>query len=282
MISEKIVAAVLLASLMFHTGLLVNRDHLRAVLADRGLLGRAFLANFILVPVFGVLLTRAFRLSDPIATGILLMAISPGVPFVVLSGGRKKGGSLGLAVSLAFLMPALSIITVPITAHFVLPGTAVSTASIVVSLFVFQLIPLLLGIWVTERAPEISTRLQRLFALISLAMLLVLVALLAQHVVASITTEYGSRGMMASLTIVLLSLLTGWLLGGTDRAYRWTLGVGTALRNVGLASVIATTTFGRSEVGATVLVYFVIQFVTTTVIGAVFSRVTKGPQLAAR
>src|SRR5579863_2411690 len=114
----KIVAIVLLVSLMLHTGLLVNVAHLKTALRDVGLLARAFLANFVIVPLLGVLFARVvFHLSDPIATGVLLMAICPGVPFVVLSGGRRKGGSLGLAVELAFLLPLVSVVTVPITAR---------------------------------------------------------------------------------------------------------------------------------------------------------------------
>src|SRR5579883_2959596 len=81
--------------MMLHTGLQVNRERVRAILTNYGMLGRAFLANFVLVPIYGVLLVRAFHLSAPIATGVLLMAISPGVPFVVMSGGRQKGGEPG-------------------------------------------------------------------------------------------------------------------------------------------------------------------------------------------
>ena len=157
---DKLVAVLLLIALMFHTGLQVDREHLLAVLKNYGLLARAFLANFIIVPLLGVAIVRLFHLSEAIAIGVLLMAISPGVPFVVLSGGRKKGGSLGFAVSLAFLMPLVSIITVPITARLVLPSDAqISTNSLLVSLLGFQLVPLLLGIFAGDRAPALAERL---------------------------------------------------------------------------------------------------------------------------
>lgn len=270
----KIVAIVLLVSLMLHTGLQVNLAHLVACLRNYGLLGRALLANFILVPIYGVVMTRLFHLSDPIATGVLLMAISPGVPFVVLSGGRRKGGSLGFAVELAFLLPALSIVTVPITTSLVLPGAHISTSSIVASLFIFQLVPLLLGILVSERAPQTAARLLRPLGLVVLIVVVALLVLLGRPIVHAVTSVYGSFGMLAMLSIVILSLLTGWVLGGSDRAYRRTLSIGTALRNIGLAAVVATTSFGGGDVAAAVLTYLLIQLVLVTIVGVLYTRAT--------
>ncbi len=277
----KIVAIVLLVSLMLHTGLQVNVAHLKLVLKDYGLLGRAFLANFVVVPLLGVLFVRVvFHLSDPIATGILLMAISPGVPFVVLSGGRRKGGSLGFAVALAFLLPALSIVTVPITASLVLPGNLISANSIVLSLVVFQLVPLLLGILVSARAPQVAARLLRPLLLIVLVVVIALLVVLGGPIARAIGTVYGSLGMLAAACIVLLSLFTGWVLGGRERAYRRTLSVGTALRNVGLAALLATSVFGRGDVAAAVLTYFIVQMVLATLLGVFYTKSAAGPMSA--
>lgn len=277
----KIVTIVLLVSLMLHAGLQVNREHLLAVLKNYGLLGRAFLANFILVPIYGVLAVQGFHLSTPVATGVLLMAICPGVPFVVLSGGRKKGGSLGLAVTLEVLLQAVSIITVPITAYFVLPGSHIESRSIVASVFLFQLVPLLIGISLSDRAHETADRLRRALGFVVVVMLVVILALLAPKIIASIASVYGSFRMLAILTVVLLSLLTGWALGGSRREYRRTLGIGTTLRNVGLAGVIATTTFGGGDVAAVVFTYFFVQFIIVGLIGVLFTRLTGQTEVVA-
>jgi bile acid:Na+ symporter, BASS family len=269
----KIVAIVLLVSLMLHTGLQVNVAHLKVVLRDFGLLSRAFLANFIIVPLLGVLFARVvFHLSEPIATGVLLMAICPGVPFVVMSGGRTKGGSLGFAVSLAFLLPALSIVTVPITASLVLPGSPISANSVILSLVLFQLVPLLIGVLVSARAPHVAARLQRPLLILVLVVVVALLVVLGGPIARAVGTVYGSLGMLAAACIVLLSLLTGWVLGGRERAYRRTLSVGTALRNIGLATLIATSVFGRGEVAAAVVTYFIIQVVLVLLLGVFYSR----------
>ena len=92
----KVVAIVMLVSIMLNAGLEINREHLMTALKSYGLFARALLANFIIVPLLGVLLVRVFRLDAQVAIGFLLMAIAPGVPFLVRAAGRKPGGALGL------------------------------------------------------------------------------------------------------------------------------------------------------------------------------------------
>src|SRR5215469_3854337 len=116
---QKIATIVMLVSIMLSAGLEINREHLMAVLRNYGLIARALLANFIIVPLLAVLVARFLHLDGYVAVGFLLMAIAPGVPFLVRAAGRKPGGSLGFAAALAFLMPAISIVTIPLTARLV-------------------------------------------------------------------------------------------------------------------------------------------------------------------
>ncbi|MFY9718386.1 MAG: bile acid:sodium symporter, partial [Candidatus Cybelea sp.] len=256
----------------------VDREELGAIFKNASLLIRALLANVVLVPAFAVLLVRVFHLKDPIAIGLLLMAICPGVPFVVLGGGVKKGGSLGFAVALAFILPAVSVLTVPLTARLLLSGeTAVATENIVISLVLFQLLPLLVGMLVKARLPAIAARLVKPVGLVCVAVILVVLVALAKIWFTSVTAVYGSLGILAMLTLVILSLLTGWILGGPDRSHRRTLGVGTALRNPGLAALIATTNFsGIAE--AAVMTYLLVQFVAVMIFGITYKPAAGDPQ----
>jgi BASS family bile acid:Na+ symporter len=274
----KILAFLFLVSLTFAAGLQVNLEHLKAILHEYGLLGRALLANFIVVPLLGVLLAKWFQLPGPVATGFLLMAIAPGIPFVLVQV-RKRGGSLGLAVVLEFLLPLISIATVPITAALVLPTSAKAGLPMdrfVVTLLVGQLLPLFAGIVVGTRAPDSAARLLRPTKIVAVVAVLALIVLLAPKITASITAVYGSKGMWAALCLVVLSLVVGWALGGPVREDRRVLAFGTALRNIGLCALIATSSFGTTLVAATVMTYFVIQFVTTTIVGIYFKRTANG------
>ena len=274
---ERLIAAIMLVSLTFGAGLQVNREHLRAVFHNLGLLGRALLANFIIVPLLGVLLANLFRLPPQVATGFLLMAIAPGVPFV-LASVRKRGGSLGLAVALAFILPLLSIVTVPITAGLVLPTAAkadLPMSRFVLTLVLFQLLPLLAGIAFGALAPGSAARLGRPLQILFLASALALIVMLGPELVHGIASVYGSNGMLAMLCLVLLSMATGWLFGSPAREDRRVLAIGTTLRNIGLCAVAATSSFSDPLVAATVLTYFVIQFVIVTLFGVYFARTAR-------
>lgn len=276
-VAVKVLAAVMLVSLTFGAGLQVDRDNLKAMLRRIGLLTRALLANFVIVPILGVAIVKLFRLPLPVATGILLMAIAPGVPFV-LAQVRKRGGRLSLAVELAVALPLLSIISVPITAAWVLPAPVkaqLPLGQFAMTLVLFQLLPLLLGIVVGGRLPGVAARLTAPCNYLFFAAAIALLALLSPAILHGIETVYGSLGMLAMLTLTLLSMATGWLLGGPAREDRRILGIGTTLRNVGLCSLIATTSLRSSEIAAAVLTYLLIQFIVSTLFGAIFTRRAK-------
>jgi BASS family bile acid:Na+ symporter len=274
----KIVTLILLISMMLNVGLQSNREHLLAVLKNYGLMGRALLANFILVPIFGVLIVRLFQLHEDIATGFLLMAIAPGVPFVVAAGGRKKGGSLGFAVALAFIMPTLSVLTVPITAQWVLPSGAaahVPAPHILPTLALFQLVPLIVGMLIAANAPTLAEKLERPLGVVFLLSVVALLVLLGPNIARAVASVYGSRGILADLTLVVLSLATGWILGGPESPFRHTLSIATALRNIGLCAVVAASDFPNSLVAPAVMTYLIVQAIVCTLVGAYFTRTSK-------
>jgi BASS family bile acid:Na+ symporter len=278
----KLVAVIMLVSLTFGAGLEINREHFAAMIKNASLLVRAFIANFILVPVFGVLLAGAFLSHDSaVATGFLLMAIAPGVPFVML-GARKKGGRLALAVTMALFFPLISVITVPITASLALPPdyrASLPIEKFVTTLVLFQFVPVILGVLLATRLPEAAGKIAKLARIVFLLSILTLLVLLGPTVVRDISEVYGSNGLWAMLCIVALSMLTGWLLGGPGEPERRTLSIGTALRNIGLCALVATTSFGpTSRVASAVIAYLIVQIVVTTIVGVFFTRSAKAAQ----
>jgi len=270
----KLIAVVMLLSLTFGAGLQVDREALRAVFKDGWLIARALAANVLVVPLLGLLLARLFALPAAIATGFLLMAIAPGVPFV-LSSVRKRGGSLGLAVALALLLPLVSIVTVPITAAFLLPPGAqahVPLTRFVETLLLFQILPLCAGILLTAKAPAAAMRLVRPLELLFFAAAVALLALISPQIGRDVVAVYGSHALWATFCLVALSLGVGWAMGGAARESRRVLAIGTALRNVGLCALIATANFDDPRIIATVATYLLVQAAVTTAVGIYFTR----------
>lgn len=273
-----LVVLVMLVALMFGTGLKVDRGRILAVLRDTGLIGRVLLANIVLVPLYGIVMVNAFHLSAFVAIGVLLMAIAPGVPFIVKSGVAKDGGGLNLAATLAFLLPAVAVVTVPLTLWLVLPlelQAPIHLRSTLVTLVLFQLLPLIIGAVVRTRAPSAADRLERPLSLVFLVAAAALIVLLAPTIGKAIGTIYGTGGLLAAVILALLSLVTGWFLGGAKRDFRSTLAIGTTLRNAGIALAIAKENFPDDGVSAAVLSYLVVQFVVVTLFNVYLKRTEK-------
>ena len=272
---EKIVVAVFLAAFMLQAGLGCDYRELLTALKNRSCMIRVVLANFVVVPIIGLVAVRAFALEDLIAVGILLMAIAPGVPFLPMLAGAKNGGHEGLATALAVLLPAISIVTVPLMAPLVLPVNAeahIALASFIVNLVLLQLFPLIIGLYIRERAPNAAPRLIRVCMLVVVIALVVVLVALAPRMGEAFVALYGSRGLLAILLIVLLSAGTGWIFGGSETHYRNTMTLSTIMRNFGLALLVTGQNFVGTIASPTVLTYFVIQLIVANLLAQFLKR----------
>lgn len=261
---------------MLGAGLEVDFQRLQATLKEYGLLGRALLANFVLLPLFAFLLVHFFNVGEDFSIGILLMSMAPGVPFLVNSAGRKQGGSLAFSLVIAFLFSALSVITIPITASLVLPPDAlanVPASKFLTTLVLFQLIPLVAGALIGPRLPApVVANLAKILRIVFFAAVLVLLVLVFPKIVSSLASVYGFGRLLIIAAIALFALAIGFLLGGPDRQYRRTLSVATELRNIGLCLLIGTGSFADTLVVPTILSYFIVSFVLSLPIRIIYQR----------
>jgi bile acid:Na+ symporter, BASS family len=268
-------ALVAIVSLMFLAGLRAAPGSILAALRDTSLVVRALVANVIIVPILAVVLVRAFSLSPPIAIGIMLMALSPGIPFLIASAGAKKGGSDAFALSLSFLLPAVSVITLPFWATLLAPavgGLHIPVARSVVTILLAQLVPLFAGLLIGRRSERLRVALLRPVGIVSGLALVLLVVLIAVPGAKALATVFGTRAILAILSLEVLALATGWYLGGPRPETRRTLAVATSLRNVGLAATLATTIFAGIDVMVTVVAFLIIQLIVAVLAGTYFSR----------
>jgi bile acid:Na+ symporter, BASS family len=270
-------ALVMILATMFGAGLQVDREHLAATLRKYGLLSRALLANFILVPVFAIVLVRAFHVDAGFAIGLVLMAMAPGVPFLANSAGRDGGGSLSFALTIAFCFAALSVITIPATISLALPsGEAahVPIAKFLTTLVLFQLAPLFAGALLGPRlAVPVMEKLAKISHYIFLGATVAFLIVLFPTLVGSVSRVYGNGHIYIIAAVCVFSLLAGWLLGGPDERYRRTLSIATLIRNVGLCLLIGTDpAFAHTLVVPTILTYLLVSFALSVPVRVMFRR----------
>ncbi len=285
MMLPKILALIMIVSTMLGAGLQIDRERLVETLHQYGLLAKALLANFILVPLVAVLLVKLFRVDTDFAIGIVLMSMAPGVPFLANSAGRAGGGSLSFALTIAFCFAALSVITIPITIALVPPPTDLAHVPILrflTTLVVFQLVPLVAGALIGPRlAAPMVEKLVKISHLLFLAAALVLLVLVFPHLVQSVSKVYGYGHLLIIVCVGLFSLGIGWLLGGPRRDYRRTLSIATLMRNIGLCALIGTApVFADTLVLPTIFTYFIVTFLISLPVRMFYKRTKEAPAVA--
>ena len=272
----KLLALIMIVSTMLGAGLQVHRQHLIETMKNYGLLAKALVANFVLVPLFAYALVRGFHVGPEVSTGILLMAMAPGVPFLVNSAGRTQGGSLAFALEIAFLFSALSVVTIPVTASLLLSSEELAglpASQFLTTLVLFQLVPLVIGVLIAPRLKaSVAERIVKVLHIVFLVAVAVLIVVLAAKVWQSISSIYGFGHLLVIAAIGVFALCVGWLLGGPDRMHRRTLSVATLMRNIGLCALIGTSQFAGTLVVPAILTYFVITFILSLPIRMYYQR----------
>lgn len=229
-------------SVMFSLGIMLGREQIAAALQRRGVLAMALFAALVPVPAAAVLLVHVAGIKGVAAAGILLMAISPGAP-VALRRAIDVGHRSALAPPLHVAIVLLAILTVPaslaILAAVFGKDIAISPLDVARQVFLAQLLPLGLGAALRALLPRAAARLEAPLARVTnLALLALVVALVI--VLWPLLAAVGWTPFAAGAALTVCALAAGAAGAGRDAELRPVAAVAAAMRNPGLALLIAT------------------------------------------
>jgi len=188
-----------------------------------------------------------------------VLATAAGAPFLPKLAEVGKG-NMAFSVGLMVLLMLVTIIYMPIVLPLLLQGVEVDPWEIAQSLIVMMLIPLGIGLFIKARYEDTAAHLQPIFAQASNLAIMALIVLGVVLNFQSMIALIGSRGILAAIVFILLSLGIGLVLGGSDSGIRTVMGVGTGQRNVSAAMVVVGANFG-AEVLTFVIVCALIMLV---------------------
>ncbi|MFA9479754.1 bile acid:sodium symporter family protein [Phycisphaerales bacterium AB-hyl4] len=203
--------------------------------------GRALVANFVLVPLLAYLVVRVLVLDDSLAVGLMLIAMAAGTPFLIKLT-TAAGGDVGLSATLLVLLLPATVIYMPFVVPLVVPAAEVSVGAIALPLILSMLLPLAMGLFVKVRASGWAERLQPIMAQTSGYTLMALIGLTVAANLPGIL-DVTMRSILAAMLFVGGAFAIGYLLGGRNPDARDVLGLGTGQRNVAAATVVATQGF---------------------------------------
>jgi BASS family bile acid:Na+ symporter len=244
---------------MFTLGLMLGREQIAAALQRRVVLAAVIFAVIVPVPTLAVLAVKLFGLTGPVAVGIVLMAISPGAP-VALRRALDAGGDRAFAPALHLSIVMLAVVTVPVTVAILdwifAADFTVTPWHIGRQVFYAQLLPMALGAGVRALSPARAAKLETSLARIG-NLLLVLLGVMVLVDLPPIIRAVGWTPMVAGVGITLCALALGAAFAWRDADVRPAAAIAAAMRNPGLALVIATVNRAPPDVTASVIAYAV-------------------------
>lgn len=253
-------AAGTVFAVMFSVGLGVVVGDLRVVWQRPGLMLRGLFSVLVAVPAIALVVTRFLDLPRVVEVGIVLMSISPGAP-VALRRSLGAGGHRAFAPTLQISVALLATFSMPLSIAAldeVYAGQAtISAWDVAKQVFVAQLLPLALGMAVRRFRSELAERLEPKLARAGNRLLLIFIVLILLDVW-EVTMNAGVRVWPAILVITATALAVGHLLGGPDPATRTAVAITSALRNPGLALLVANFNRWPPLIMGTVLAYVLV------------------------
>ena len=254
--TSKALTILFLLSTMISIGLEVTLKEIMLVGSNKRLLSRALFANFILVPLLGLVIARILPMPTNIETGFLLLAGAPGALFAINFTRRTKD-SVPFAAALLLTLTVLSLVVTPFLVQLMLnidqPITLHYDRAIQ-ALLLFVLLPLLAGLALNRWASATALRLRTPVSACS-GISFVLVTVTTKGLKSAATKQIGMSGLVAMLLLIVASMVIGWKLGGPERGPRRVLTVNTGMRNVALALAIASRSFAGANVEVGVLAF---------------------------
>ena len=249
---------VFVISSMLSMGMSLTMKQIVDPLRNTRLVILALVANFILVPIVAYALTLIFPLNESIDTGLILLSTAAGAPFLPKLVEMAKGNT-AFSVGLMVLLMVVTIIYLPLVLPRLLSGVEVNPWDIAQSLIFMMLIPLAIGLFVKARYEDAAAKIQPTFGQASniaiIALLVLGVVLNFKDMIALV----GSWGILAGIIFVVVALVAGYFMGGSDPGVKSVMGLGTAQRNISAALVVAAQNFDTNVI-TYIMVFSVIGF----------------------
>jgi BASS family bile acid:Na+ symporter len=259
---------------MFSLGLSLTMTQILNPLKNARMVILALVANFVLVPILAYAIAFLFNLDDSLRTGLILLSTAAGAPFLPKLVDVAKG-NIAFSVGLMVLLMVITIIYLPLVLPLLLGDVEVNPWDIAQSLIIMMLIPLAIGLFIKARYEDAADKMQPIFGM---AANLALVALTVLGLVLNFSgmiALVGTFGILAGIIFILVSLVIGYFLGGSNPRDRSVMGLGTAQRNISAALVVAAQNF-TTEVITYLLVLAVIGLVVLMPVAGEIGKRMKG------
>ncbi len=202
---------------------------------------RAIVANFILVPLLALGISRLFSLDPPLAAGVLLVGTAAGAPFL-LKLTQVANADVSLGASLLVLLMPLTVLFMPLVIPLIIADVSVNAIGIAIPLILTMLLPLIIGHTMDSLFPKLAVRILPIVNRISsIALLTLVVSTVLLN--GSLFLELGTVAIAAAVLLTAGGFAMGYLISSQGFNRRTVMGLGAGQRNIAAALVVASQDF---------------------------------------
>jgi BASS family bile acid:Na+ symporter len=252
-------------------------------LGHRNLMGRALLANFVIIPILGILITRFLDLPSDIRIGFLLLAFAPG-GLLALQFARVSKGNRVFAVALLLVFCLLALLITPLLVYLFFPREGAGQLPfgwLTMMLFLLIVVPLVVGRVLQKIIPEHAPKLGLWLGRLSIV-IFIIAAVMAGRYKSPAIKLMGTNGIAAIVLLILGSWVVGWLMGRPEIKNRKVLAISSSMRNVGVCLPIASNYFVGTDVSIPMLAFSGIMIPMNMVFALAIGRTVRDPAESAR
>jgi BASS family bile acid:Na+ symporter len=272
---SRVLFYVFIVASMLGIGLQVNWRDIGLALRRKSEFVWLLLANFVAIPILGLIFVRIFPMAREVAIAFVLLACAPG-GISALQFTTKHKDELALAGGTAFSLTFLSILISPLLMTLFLPQDlpiAVPYARAALFVVVFLLLPLVVGIFIHQNAARLAGILAKPISLLGvLAFVAVVVLTMALKREAKSYITGGTT--LFILLFIICSIVIGWIMGGPNRESRGVIATASSMRNIALCIAIATRSFPEMNV-VFPLIAFAAYMIPANLIFTILSKVAR-------
>jgi BASS family bile acid:Na+ symporter len=227
--------AIFIAGNLLDMGLRLNHQYAINGLSNLRFVAHTLFWGFIAGPVLVYGITLIIPLDEAFAMGLILLGMTPGVPFLPMIMNRVKG-DLGYTAAFMLLVAMAAIFFMPLVVPLVLKGLTVEPWTIAKPLLTVMFIPLITGMLIHRYSKATAFKIYLVVKKITL-LCTVGACILGVLVYGKGVTGLDLRWPILSLVIFffILSTFPYWFGFGLGHDQKIVLSVGMSTRNLGAA-----------------------------------------------
>lgn len=263
-----------LGLIMFGLGLSLTVGDFRRLLGQPKPVLLALILQALVLPAVCYGLIVALDVQPVYAVGLMLLAASPGGVSANLYS-HLFGGNVAMNISLTAINTVLSIISLPLIGNFAI-STFARTGQVVpmqtgkvIEVIVIVMVPVLIGMFVKNRAPAFAARSDKPMKRFSMLVLAALALIAIAKEWSSLSASFASIGL-AVIAFNALSLGLGYYVPrmlGLDKPNAIAIGYEIGIHNSTLAIFVAVSVLGDFQLMVPAAIYSVSMYVLATAFG---------------